>query len=460
MTASPALNGPRFVVVCDTIVSLAESGVLFAKNSDRDPNEAQLLEWVPAADHPPSSVVRCTWIDVPQVAHTYGTVLSRPWWTWGAEMGANEHGVVIGNEAVFTKGLAARVRRDGPALLGMDLLRLALERAATAEDAVATIVSLLERHGQGGPCSHDHPRFTYDNSYLIADTKSAFVLETVGREWEAEAVPAGSVRSLSNALTIPAFAATHTDRLRTKVAGADSRRACSALAAQGAVGPVQMMAALRSHGPAGSGGYGRSQSGTAANSGVISGSTINYSTVNGAMAAPCMHAGGLVANSQTTASWVSDLRGEPLHWVTATAAPCTSVFKPVRVDEPLSFNPPATGHHDPRSIWWRHETLHRVAARDMSASLARFAHERDAVEAGWLDSPPSTDDAFELAAELELKWAVDLINAELPDVRPPWVKAYWANQNRRAGMNRTGTPRSGAVQGVDTAPRRAGATAQ
>ena len=31
----------------------------------------------------------------------------------------------------------------------MDLLRLALERASTAEDAVSVMVELLERHGQG-----------------------------------------------------------------------------------------------------------------------------------------------------------------------------------------------------------------------------------------------------------------------------------------------------------------------
>ena len=51
----------------------------------------------------------------------------------------------------------------------MDLVRLALERAATAEEAVSVMVDLLERHGQGGPCSYERPEFTYDNSFLVAD---------------------------------------------------------------------------------------------------------------------------------------------------------------------------------------------------------------------------------------------------------------------------------------------------
>lgn len=50
---------------------------------------------------------------------THAVVLSRPSWLWGAEMGANEHGVCIGNEAVWTKEPVG----EGEALLGMDLLR-------------------------------------------------------------------------------------------------------------------------------------------------------------------------------------------------------------------------------------------------------------------------------------------------------------------------------------------------
>ncbi len=189
--------------MCDSFVAITADGVMFAKNSDRDPNESQPLEWIAAADHPAGNRVACTWIDVPQVEHTHAVLVSRPWWMWGAEMGANEHGVVIGNEAVFTRG-----RGGDKALLGMDLLRLALERATTAEDAVSVMVELLERHGQGGPCSYERPHFTYDNSFLVADPAGAFVVETAGRHWATEAVR-GPGRSISNGLTIPAFAKAH-----------------------------------------------------------------------------------------------------------------------------------------------------------------------------------------------------------------------------------------------------------
>lgn len=63
--------------------------------------------------------LQCTYIEVEQVSKTHAVILSRPSWLWGAEMGANEHGVCIGNEAVWTKEPVG----EGEALLGMDLLR-------------------------------------------------------------------------------------------------------------------------------------------------------------------------------------------------------------------------------------------------------------------------------------------------------------------------------------------------
>ena len=65
--------------------------------------------------------LQCTYISIPQVAHTFSVVLSKPAWMWGAEMGSNEKGVCIGNEAVSTKFQNEKDKEEK--LLGMDLVR-------------------------------------------------------------------------------------------------------------------------------------------------------------------------------------------------------------------------------------------------------------------------------------------------------------------------------------------------
>ena len=66
------------------------------------------------------------------------------------------------------------------------LKRLGLERSKTAKEALSVITKLLETFGQGGPCSDLVPEHTYHNSFLIADTKEAWVLETAREFWVAE----------------------------------------------------------------------------------------------------------------------------------------------------------------------------------------------------------------------------------------------------------------------------------
>ena len=67
------------------------------------------------------SPLQCTYIEVEQVEHTHAVILSKPSWMWGAEMGANEHGVCVGNEAVWTKLLDDSDQEER--LLGMDMVR-------------------------------------------------------------------------------------------------------------------------------------------------------------------------------------------------------------------------------------------------------------------------------------------------------------------------------------------------
>jgi secernin len=394
--------------MCDTMVVVGPDRVLFAKNSDRDPNEAQLLDWGRRGRHPPGARVRCTWIEIEQVSETNAVLLSRPFWMWGAEIGANEHGVVIGSEAVYTDQPYA-----ASGLTGMDLLRLALERASTAAEGVERIVTLLERHGQGGGCGHERRRSTYHNSFIVADPKEAYVVETAGQLWAVEPVTAGA-RSISNGLTIPGFVS-HTDRLHTRFSQCRRRRAITETGAQSSDGVGGLMAVLRSHG--------------------TGGPVPRYSPITGALSAPCVHAGGTIAAAQTTASWVAELRaGSASHWVTATAAPCTGIFKPVRVTEPLDLGPTPSDHFDDRCVWWRHELLHRRVLADPARLFARFASERDDAEARWLAAPPEPVDAFAEADRLLAHWTELVRDVETKDVRPAWARRYWQVRNRRAGI--------------------------
>lgn len=185
--------------MCDTFIALSDAtldgSVIFGKNSDRPNGEIQDVVTFPAQTYAQGKHAQCTYIQIPQVEHTYGVILSKPRWMWGAEMGANEWGVVLGNEAVWTNQ-----PYQSTGLLGMDLVRLGLERGETAFAALQVIISLLEQYGQGGNCA-EHRSFTYHNSFLIADYKEAWILETAGEYWVAERVTQGT-RSISNHLSI------------------------------------------------------------------------------------------------------------------------------------------------------------------------------------------------------------------------------------------------------------------
>ncbi len=187
--------------MCDTFVALgsatSDGRVVFGKNSDRPFSEKQTIFYFPREQHPNEINVKCTYISIPQVKETHAVLLSKPSWMWGAEIGANEMNVVIGNEAIFN----TKEPMGPPSLIGMDLVRLALERSSTAIQAVHLICDLLETYDQGGACAENDPTLMYHNSFLIADFKEAWILETAGKWWIAQQVKDG-FRNISNSLSI------------------------------------------------------------------------------------------------------------------------------------------------------------------------------------------------------------------------------------------------------------------
>ena len=92
--------------MCDSFVAVGSETAggltLFAKNSDRTGGECQPLLQFPEAWHPAGAKLRCTHIEIPQVAETYRVMGHSPCWVWGFEHGVNEHGVAIGNLTVFS----------------------------------------------------------------------------------------------------------------------------------------------------------------------------------------------------------------------------------------------------------------------------------------------------------------------------------------------------------------------
>jgi secernin len=291
--------------VCDTLCVRHGDGMWFAKNSDRHPAEAQVLEWHTRR----ARVVEVTtqYLTIPE-GEASAFLGSRPTWLWGCEHGVNEHGVTIGNEKIFT---VDSPRLLPPALLGMDVVRLVLERAHTIDDALDLCTSLVETYGQGGSGEpfDDEPYFS---SFLLADARGAWVVETSNRTWVAK--PAGDGTSISNRVSLT----TDWTRASPDVApGADfderrlpqvpTTRADHRLAVTRACvarGPVveahDLAATLRDH-----------------------------TDANGSGFSVCLHRPDF--HAQTTASMIVDLRtdGGPTRVWSCLGNPCVGVYVPM-----------------------------------------------------------------------------------------------------------------------------------
>ena len=416
--------------MCDTMGLVREDYALFAKNSDRSPNEVQVLEYRDSllhfmtdmhlsfesrmpTPHETKAMQKLTYTQVEKVPETHGVLLSRPRWMWGAEMGVNDCGVCIGNEAVFTKG---RYARSG--VTGMDMLRLALERSASAKEALETTISILERYGQGGNCGYDH-EFYYDNAFLIMDRRELYILETAGKNWAWKKMARGSI---SNRLTLGAdcdaysgepcnFAKKYTEPVYSTFSGAKRRREQTASCLAGAESAADMMAALRQHDKG-----------------------VEHPFAQGSVSSPCMHFGGLVGD-HSTGSMVVELQKErTLVWLTGSSAPCVSLYKPWLFGS--SKTPPVYAAGDIKAeLYWREQERFRRGLLGKKLP-AEFYAQRNAIEDGWHKTAAACDnrDFPEFSAkcaEEERAFYDSWRGYEFEKVRTPLgFKGRWEKKNR------------------------------
>ncbi|MHA1199590.1 MAG: C69 family dipeptidase [Candidatus Heimdallarchaeaceae archaeon] len=462
--------------MCDTVVAVGsatkDKSVIFGKNSDRLPNEAHNIEFIAGKKHKANSKVKCTHISVPQVEQTYTVLLSKPYWMYGCEMGANEYGVTMGNEAVWSK---EPIRDTG--LLGMDLMRLALERSKTAKSALETITSLLEKYGQGGQCSYPLIGRDYHNSFIIADAKEAWVLETADKFWIAEKVK--NIRTISNTLSIGnEYDLIHPDLINHAIekgytsseedfhfannfipkfrfyhalkessprsqffAGGSARQQCTTtllLRNKGKITPEDVMGVLRNHNIPPEEEKTWSPSKIKANS-------------------PCRHAKGIALPDQSTSSQVSHIKKDvQVHWVTGSSGVCMSTFKPIFLPKPglkkkLKLS---DVFFDADAFWWLNEKFQRLVSLDYQKRLNVFREDKEKLEKDFLKKvqdmmkevktkPTEADlkkmakittDAFTKSIKNVKKWTKDIEKLPIDKQTNFIYRSYWNNQNKKAKL--------------------------
>lgn len=436
--------------MCDTFVALPtvteDRSVILAKNSDREANEMQSLEYFEGVTYSMGEKLKCTYIEIDQVEKTNAILICRPFWMWGAEMGTNDKGVAIGNEAIWTK---MPVHKENNRLLGMDLLRLALERADTAKNALDVICNLIELYGQGGIAGYKNKSMSYHNSFLIADKNEAWVLETADFLWVAKKVK--HYYSISNGTTIGEyydlahpeliataikkgwhkkgdkfnFSKSYSDWLYTTFSASKTRQNQTVCQLENNLKKINVLSSIKSL-------QSHFKDDYLPDSHLLSNSI-------------CAHAGNSLTRnaSQTTGSMVAHLADNTTSWFTATASACTSIFKPVwfngNVLPPLG-NQSATFIDG--NFWWENEKLHRTIIQDYKRLKSVIM---DSLETFQLDilSKANTiidDDKYDFTCKVfyesskkTQEW-ISTINARKN--KSNWIyRNYWKKLNKEADID-------------------------
>ena len=378
--------------MCDTFIALSSitknKSIIFGKNSDREPNEAQAIVRFSRKKNT-EKTLQCTFIKIPQVPESYEVILSKPFQMWGAEMGVNEFGVTIGNEAVFTK---VKIDKSNNGLTGMDLLRLALERSQTSHEALNCITDLLKTYGQDACGGFENKDFFYHNSFIIAHKEESWILETAGREWVAKKIK--DYGSISNGLTIGEdydlisenavnfaqqkgwyksgnfnFQKSYSNPLMSWASGCKIRQMTTMEEAKNEEFTVKSaIELLSSHH-------------------LLVQDFAPYKATTGDI---CMHATSMLNPSHTVGSMIVEIRKDKptTIWLTGTSNPCLSIYKPFFMGENgvlnETFQVPAA-KFDRKTLWWIAERLHRLGNLNYTKLKEIINPERNQIQDNFLE---------------------------------------------------------------------------
>ena len=398
-----------FSCSCDTMVVMGDAtedgSIIFAKNSDRQMNEPLSIRYFPSSRNSIPTQLKTTYIEIDEVQENHGCILFSPSNLFGAEMGFNIHGLVVGNEALFTK-----VESSQEGLTGMDLVRLVLQRCSTSVEGKKTIISLLNQYNQGGNCGF-RKSFFYQNSFLLVDRNEGWVIETVGKDYAAKRIEKG-IYTISNRISfggIETFDEYSPNLINRAIANGwccsledfHFGRCYSGFSSN----PKQLYNGLiKTYFSSSQSRQTKAKDFLQEKSGQINvkdlfqllrdhHSSKHVNPIKGLTNIDiCMHSSfGPIKFNQTTGSLISILPKTnhrlPLHYVTCSSSPCLAIYKPIWLHS--TIKPPkfllddqtsSSCTYSPNSLWWKSEIINRNLAKFYRQLIEQIRGERDSLE--------------------------------------------------------------------------------
>ena len=262
----------------------------------------------------------------------------------------------------------------------LDLCRIAAERSLNAKDAAEILGQLVEEFGQGGN-TQMMGNFAFDSGLLVADTSEAYVINCAGKHWAAKKVK--DVYAMSNRYQITDdwdlssfdkesfpkknFNQLFEDKNKPDSVCASERenRAQKILEEKkGNISLYDMADIMRDLGE----------------------DSDNYDPEKAELKQNfvCMHAKPHPdAFWGATGAMITDSNEEGIIvWMTGTSANDLSIFKPLFFGIPLpkQLNYQPRGTYDSKSLWWKHEFIHRKAIMNYKTLKPEIRGRFDEVE--------------------------------------------------------------------------------